>query len=218
MKTGRNDHCHCGSGKKYKKCCLENDQADNARLNSPHYMVYNAHEYPLDECFIRKNWEEDGLATILVVRQVPETKKYLFATFMLDTFCLGLKDAFSNGNVAYTAIEQIIDKHGGMDPIDYEKCRELILGSISFAKNLGFDPHEDWEQVKTFIEWDKPCEITRKFGKDGKPSYISGPNDNVVKIIKKLEGKEFDYMLSYEQSKQVESAGILLPGPPGMLP
>lgn len=22
FKTGRNDPCHCGSGKKYKKCCL----------------------------------------------------------------------------------------------------------------------------------------------------------------------------------------------------
>jgi len=26
-KTGRNDPCHCGSGKKYKRCCLEKDQA-----------------------------------------------------------------------------------------------------------------------------------------------------------------------------------------------
>jgi tetratricopeptide (TPR) repeat protein len=26
-KTGRNDPCPCGSGKKYKRCCLENDQA-----------------------------------------------------------------------------------------------------------------------------------------------------------------------------------------------
>lgn len=25
MKIGRNDSCHCGSGKKYKKCCLEAD-------------------------------------------------------------------------------------------------------------------------------------------------------------------------------------------------
>jgi len=24
---GRNDPCHCGSGKKYKKCCLEKDEA-----------------------------------------------------------------------------------------------------------------------------------------------------------------------------------------------
>ncbi len=26
MKVGRNDECHCGSGKKYKKCCLAADQ------------------------------------------------------------------------------------------------------------------------------------------------------------------------------------------------
>jgi hypothetical protein len=27
MKTGRNDPCHCGSGQKYKKCCLAKDDA-----------------------------------------------------------------------------------------------------------------------------------------------------------------------------------------------
>ena len=26
-RPGRNDPCHCGSGKKYKRCCLEKDQA-----------------------------------------------------------------------------------------------------------------------------------------------------------------------------------------------
>ena len=25
--AGRNDPCHCGSGKKYKKCCLQKDEA-----------------------------------------------------------------------------------------------------------------------------------------------------------------------------------------------
>ena len=27
MKIGRNDPCPCGSGKKYKKCCMDKDQA-----------------------------------------------------------------------------------------------------------------------------------------------------------------------------------------------
>jgi hypothetical protein len=26
-RPGRNDPCHCGSGSKYKKCCLEKDEA-----------------------------------------------------------------------------------------------------------------------------------------------------------------------------------------------
>ena len=36
MKIGRNDPCPCGSGKKYKKCCMEKDQAaERARLIAP---------------------------------------------------------------------------------------------------------------------------------------------------------------------------------------
>ncbi|GEK89136.1 SEC-C motif-containing protein [Alkalibacterium putridalgicola] len=30
-KLGRNDPCHCGSGKKYKKCCINKDQQKKAR-------------------------------------------------------------------------------------------------------------------------------------------------------------------------------------------
>ena len=29
-KVGRNDPCPCGSGKKYKKCCLAEDEARSA--------------------------------------------------------------------------------------------------------------------------------------------------------------------------------------------
>jgi hypothetical protein len=41
MKTGRNDSCPCGSGKKYKKCCLSKDQAETAtqRLTVPPLLV-----------------------------------------------------------------------------------------------------------------------------------------------------------------------------------
>ena len=31
-KPGRNDPCPCGSGQKYKRCCLEKDQAQRYQL------------------------------------------------------------------------------------------------------------------------------------------------------------------------------------------
>ncbi|MGM1047874.1 MAG: SEC-C metal-binding domain-containing protein [Bacillota bacterium] len=34
-KIGRNDACHCGSGKKYKKCCLEKDREAERQ---PHHI------------------------------------------------------------------------------------------------------------------------------------------------------------------------------------
>ena len=33
MKLGRNDPCHCGSGKKYKKCCYAKDTAKTEAAN-----------------------------------------------------------------------------------------------------------------------------------------------------------------------------------------
>ena len=31
-KLGRNEPCHCGSGKKYKKCCLDKDYLNKEKL------------------------------------------------------------------------------------------------------------------------------------------------------------------------------------------
>jgi hypothetical protein len=33
--VGRNDPCPCGSGKKYKKCCLSKDEAAKPRVSEP---------------------------------------------------------------------------------------------------------------------------------------------------------------------------------------
>src|SRR5262245_56347661 len=35
MNIGRNDPCHCGSGKKYKKCCLEKDEEARRKEAAP---------------------------------------------------------------------------------------------------------------------------------------------------------------------------------------
>ena len=41
-KIGRNDPCPCGSGKKFKKCCIDkiNDKDDEAFLNQPFNEIY----------------------------------------------------------------------------------------------------------------------------------------------------------------------------------
>jgi hypothetical protein len=49
MKIGRNDPCHCGSGKKYKKCCLMLDE------RKPHETLAK---------FIGKDWIEAELGKI----------------------------------------------------------------------------------------------------------------------------------------------------------
>lgn len=43
-KLGRNDLCHCGSGKKYKKCCILEDQQYQS-----HALTHTRNALPLDD-------------------------------------------------------------------------------------------------------------------------------------------------------------------------
>lgn len=45
MNIGRNDPCHCGSGKKYKKCCLAKDE-EEARKQAMPASVLKAQSKP----------------------------------------------------------------------------------------------------------------------------------------------------------------------------
>jgi hypothetical protein len=45
--VGRNDSCPCGSGKKYKKCCLDKDAARIAATDNPEVEVYRPAALPL---------------------------------------------------------------------------------------------------------------------------------------------------------------------------
>jgi SEC-C motif len=45
---GRNDPCHCGSGKKYKACCLEKDEAAAREARQKTQAAADAEAAPAD--------------------------------------------------------------------------------------------------------------------------------------------------------------------------
>jgi hypothetical protein len=63
MKPQRNDPCPCGSGKKYKKCCLPKDR-DQAHGDSAWshagkiHRIQHADDYPVETCYLNANWKE----------------------------------------------------------------------------------------------------------------------------------------------------------------
>lgn len=179
-RLGRNDPCHCGSGKKYKKCCSFRDE----ELNNP---LKNILQFPIDECLINMDWKQSGLATIIVIRKHRETGQFSFVSFLVDVFCLGLKNVFVGKEVNEETVSNFVAMYPqSFTEIEYEECRGIILGATDYAKDLGFEPHADWEKVKGFIENDRPYSVNHEFGKNGKPFYIEGPDDDVEEIIRIL--------------------------------
>jgi hypothetical protein len=122
------------------------------------YLIKNAKNYPVHECLINDDWQDKGMAHIFLTRKQPNNTLIL-GVYLVDIFCLGLKNTF-----------------------------KLIKGAIEYARRLGFKPQEDFDISQYVLEGlpDSDSDIALEFGKDGKPLYIAGPDDDFEAIIETL--------------------------------
>ena len=89
-----------------------------------------------------------GLARIVVTRS-QENGKAMLGVFLVDIFCLGVKNAFCNEGLGSRQIEDKLlprfyqNEKPTRVGINYAK--EIICGAVEYAKSLGFEPHPDFE-------------------------------------------------------------------------
>ncbi|RKY10625.1 MAG: hypothetical protein DRP56_00500 [Planctomycetota bacterium] len=181
-------------------------------LISPKKKVLMARTFPFYECLINPSWKEEGLVTILISRRQPDNH-LAFGVFLVDTYCLGLKNTFCNADLALSSYKRdLLDKaYPEEKPIEcpIPLAHHIICGGIAFAEQFGFKPNKDFKQSRYILD-DKanvePCEGI-EFGKDGKPFFISGPDDNVEHIMRQLASKagdgNFDYVVKATGNEQL---------------
>lgn len=133
--------------------------------------------------------EGRGLVTVLVAADSTRSTKAQVAGFLLDVWCLGVKNALppepmTPGRLAahrhayFSAFE-------GHVQVPAELARALVFGAAAYAHELGFAPEADFEAAATVLGQPAgPCPI--RFGHNGKPYYVNGPYDNPEAIVRTL--------------------------------
>jgi hypothetical protein len=131
-----------------------------------------------------------GLLTVLVARDRGGSRTGV-CFYLVDTWCLGLKNAAGPQSMDRRKLTGFIEHIFGTwdEPplqVPLDLGRQIVHGAIGYARELGFEPHPDFERAAGYLgPWDGHCDLT--FGHDGKPMYISGPYDDGEKIIRKLQ-------------------------------
>lgn len=162
------------------------------KLSKAKFLQINAHKYPWYQCFVNVDWEATGMAVILMLRKMP-SEKYILGSFMVDIYCLGVKDSdVIIGMDEETAYDRIEQSYANLEKIeiDPDLAQNIIWGALEYAEDLGFQPPKksDFEDNQYFLDPIDAIEYVEiAFGKDGKPFYFEGPYDNVAKIIATLE-------------------------------
>jgi hypothetical protein len=160
---------------------------------SPESILHEARTFPVLECWISEGWKGggSGLVQILLARQQPN-RKICCGSYLIDQYCLGLKDTFAKTNVSpdrYQELYASMDSRMKMTKCPIELVHQMVYAAIDYATQFGFQPQSDWAQSQYVLELrgelEEPYQLT--FGKDGKPFFISGPYDNVEQIMKQLD-------------------------------
>ncbi len=144
-------------------------------------QLRKARGYPIKSCYISDNWREMGMGNILVLREKPNGR-YVVGGYLIDLYSLGLKDTFFVPDMSSAEIELDLFKSRGENfvPIDEDKAHSIIYGAMDYAEEIGFLPHSDFKKTKYVLNTRDEIEFddTVEFGKDGKPLFVAGPNDN----------------------------------------
>jgi hypothetical protein len=129
--------------------------------------------------------------------------------FLLDIFCLGVKDgAFESFSDFRDFEKNLLNPiFRGEEPVRMMPAagRKLIEDAVAYARDLGFAPAADYKKASRVLGGitTMECEEEFVFGKDGKPFYIQGPSESPERcawILQTLERRcgegSYEYLLA----------------------
>jgi hypothetical protein len=131
-----------------------------------------------------------GLANVLIIRQ-QQASRVTACGFLVDVYCLGVKNAAGPVPMGSGAVQEFSGKYFSAfdDPpvsVPLELAQAVVHGAVTYARGLGFEPHPDFDAAVPYLGMPAgPSPI--RFGRDGKPFYVSGPYDKPRAVLQTLE-------------------------------
>jgi hypothetical protein len=143
------------------------------------------------EAFVSRTLFKLGMGYVILSRFKSEGRVEA-GVFLLDTFCLGVKDAmFVQLNIADYR-NDLVERFSAQDPLESIEpscARKLVEDAVRYAAGLGFQPHPDYRKACRVFGGTDPGACTRQFvfGYKGKPHYVQGPHDSPRRVARILD-------------------------------
>lgn len=165
---------------------------------------------PLVGCWVTARWSEglgvkgngewprgtegddgaSGLAGVVVARE-HRAQTISACGYLVDTWCLGVKNALGPEVGDRRGLGRVLKMFRSAfgttlleAPLDL--AQQLVLGAVDYARDLGLEPHRDFEATRGHLgEWDGVSAI--RFGREGKPYFIQGPDDDPERVMRTLD-------------------------------
>jgi hypothetical protein len=170
--------------------------------------------FPVLNCCIGESIQEQGIGWVALSRAMPNGSVAV-ASFLVNSYCLGVKDVHAEilprSDYEHKYLRKMMSDMPSRSVAPSE-ARKLLEEAVAYARELGFSPHPDYPKAMVLFGDINAAESEAQFefGKDGKPFFVSGPNDSperckqIVAILNKTCGPDrFDYLVGVSGSQMM---------------
>jgi hypothetical protein len=173
-----------------------------ARRDSPdpNIRLRSADRWPIVASLVPASLWQLGLGNLIIARKMPDGQ-LACAVFLVDTFCLGVKNALwkimTQGEFDFACQKLQTERLAPVAPGYFAK---LIYRAADFGQSCGFPPHRDFRHAQKLLAGIDPsqCLDEFEFGRDGRPLYIRGPSETIDEarvIAARVQSQGGDFML-----------------------
>jgi len=150
--------------------------------------------WPVLECWANETWQDTAhLTQLLVVRQNPATGEVYVGLFLVDRGCLGVKNAHTASFMSVQEFRRTmlarLRQQIEFVQIDFNLVAKIVQVGLEYSAQFGFRPHRDFQEASILLEDAHPDSVDVEItvgGPDGKPMFMSGPYDDVPRIMARL--------------------------------
>jgi len=159
-------------------------------------QVRLAQSDPIQHCLLSEGLFDTGMG-ILVLARGATPYSLTTATFLLDTFYLGVKDTYlrSVSGREFASYIDYMSVTSPMVPVDPSYARKLLRDLVTWARNRGIAQNRDYPKLEPIFGATNAaaCDVEFQFGYDGKPLFIGDMSEMAQVLVEPDDGVTIDH-------------------------
>ena len=170
-------------------------------LSPEKFIREKARGLEIGKCYVSREMTLYGEGHIVVSR-LHKGGKVSAAFYLVDIYCVGVKDSFYKLRMENYEFESFIDRLRIEDiqECSYEEAHNWIYGAVAFAKEAGIQPDKSFNLTQYILEEDTD-EIPLmefEFGRNGKHFLVARNNLEASRYLPAMKthlGDNFDVLI-----------------------
>ena len=175
-------------------------------LSPEKFLREKARGLEIGKCYVSRDMKTYGEGHVVVSR-LHKGGKVSVAFYLVDIYCVGVKDSFYKLRMDEYEFEELIDRMSidNVQECSYEEAHNWVYGAVAFAEEAGIQPDKSFNLTQYMLkeDTDEVPLMEFEFGKNGK-HFLFAHNkleaSRYLPAMKEHLGDDYEVLIETEEN------------------